>query len=188
MSVVKILGRVHGAIQEDGAYVLECILSTAEAMMRDRGYSDVVVRSNPIACADSPVPRSVMQAQCEEGGVALYIHNEERVGVKYARSVLETGGDARAIVVSVGGPTSFTKHAVQDRIQFFTAKEMCYNVTRHALVPRHVRVERDGDRLPKLSPSDPVVRYYDWPPGAVIQIRRAFGGHESVPYFRVVAW
>ena len=43
------------------------------------------------------------------------------------------------------------------------------------------------EQLPRILDTDPVVRYHAWPCGAVVRVWRVFGGHEPIPYFRVVA-
>lgn len=196
MSVLKTLEGIHKAVHEDGAYVLGSIISTAREMFEDRGYDDICVSPDPGECADCPTPQPAIEATrpAFDGGgsatrVLLYVHNEERVGVKYVRAILErVSGRPKLILVSRKGPTSFTRNSTKGvDVEFFLATELCYNVTRHTLVPKHVRVERDAEHLPVISRSDPVVRYHDWSVGTVVKVVRAYGGHEAVPYFRVVA-
>ena len=189
MSVLNVLGRVHRAIQEDGKSILDRILQTAEQMFEDRGYSDIQVEADPVARADAAVPKHVIEARHADGNVNLFVCNEERVGVKYVRQIMEHMEEgAKVIIVSLGGPTPFTKNAANLQIQFFLASEMCQNVTKHKLVPKHELVDfTQKDQLaclPHILSTDPVVRYHDWPCGTVVKIRRVFGGHESVPFFQ----
>ena len=75
-------------------------------------------------------------------------------------------------------------------MQFFCARDLAVNVTRHALVPRHERVARApaaAEHLPRILESDRVVQYYGWGAGTIVRVWRCFGGHEPTPYFRVVA-
>ena len=59
-------------------------------------------------------------------------------------------------------------------------------------MPKHERMSAPPDgvtreQLPKILEGDPIVQYHNWPVGTVVRVWRRFGGHERVPYFRVVA-
>jgi DNA-directed RNA polymerase subunit H (RpoH/RPB5) len=190
-AVVERYGRVHRSVHGDGHDVLSRVAYTCEEMLRDRGCSISERTALPLAAAveaGRPLLRGIAP------DVDVYVHAEERVGVKAARAALEarTHADVCVVIVSVEGPTPFTKRECEDKnVQFFVARELCVNVTRHALVPRHERVEAppEGvalDKLPKMLESDKVAQYYRWPPGTCVRVWRRFGGHEGVPYFRVV--
>lgn len=160
-------------------------------MLRDRGCDVVRREEDVLTKASDPIPKPVLTGLTANGGYSVFLCADgDRVAVKYARAVLEgRGGESlKPIVVSVMGPTFFTRKECED-IQFFTARELCFNVTKHSLVPCHRAVDNpgvDSALLPKISVTDPVVRYYDWPRGTVVHIRRVFGGHEPSTYFRVV--
>ena len=128
------------------------------------------------------------------GEVEVDVHicvDEDKVGVKYARArVEESGPGVDMVVVSVDGPTPFTKKEFGS-IQFCLARDLCVNITRHALVPKHERVDAppagiDAASLPVILHTDPVVMYYNFPPGTILRISRVFGGHEPTFYYRVV--
>jgi DNA-directed RNA polymerase subunit H (RpoH/RPB5) len=160
-------------------------------MLRDRGCARVA-RGADVRAALDAAPAPALTGRGGPADYDVYVHGEERVGVKYARAVLERAGGARAVVVSLEGPTPFTRKECEGRpIEFFRAAELCANVTRHALVPRHERVDAPPagvarEQLPRIHDTDPVVRYHAWPCGAVVRVWRVFGGHEPIPYFRVV--
>ena len=122
----------------------------------------------------------------------MYLHAEDKVGVKFVRTVLEAAsGDV--IIISLDGPTPFTKKECDGkRIQFFLIKELCENITHHSLVPKHERVESLPpdilkEHLPLILETDPIVQYHNWPIGTVVRVLRSFGGHEPIPYLRVVS-
>ena len=102
-------------------------------------------------------------------------------------------GETWGVVISVDGPTPFAKRECDGkRIQFLSARRMYTNVTKHSLVPKHEVVDAppsgvDRERLPLLLTTDPIAQYYNWPLGTVVRITRHFGGHEPIPYFRVVS-
>lgn len=182
--------RVHGGVHGDGRETVRRVLTTCGEMLRDRGYAEVWTDADALEAAARGEP--VMRARGEPARRAdVYLHREDRVGVKFVRAVLDaTEADARVLIVSPDGPTPFTRKECDARVQFMHAAALCYNVTRHRLVPRHVVAEPPpGTRgcLPHILDTDPVVQYYDWPCGTVVRVERCWGGHEPVPYYRVVA-
>ena len=165
---------VHRSVHGDEHDVLGGILNTCEEMLVDRGCTNIV-RSAP-----GTLSPAIVSDQTD-------VHiTEEKVGVKFARQILETGKPS--VVVSPEGATPFTKRECEGKpIQFLFARDVCVNVTKHHLVPKHEVVhDVPGDNLPKLLSTDPVVQWYDWPVGTVVRVWRCFGGHEPLPYFRVV--
>ena len=168
------------------------VVLTCEEMLRDRGCASVA-RADDLAKALEEGTRPVLRGRGGPRDVDVYVHAEERVGVKYARAVLEASGDGvTCLVVSVEGPTPFTRKECEGKpMEFFCARELVYNVTKHHLVPPHEVVPEppEGttrDTLPKMLETDPVARYYAWPVGTVVRVVRRFGGCEPIPYFRVV--
>lgn len=189
-AAIAAYARVHRCIHGDGNATIDRVLTTCGEMLRDRGCTRVERTAADLrAILEGPVP-----AMCGRGGGVdynVFVHGEERVGVKYARAVCEEG--VRAVVVSLAGPTPFTRRECRgDAVQFFTARELYVNITRHHLVPKHevapppAHVDGGVEALPRLLDSDPVARYHDWPVGTVVRVLRHFGGHEPVPYYRVV--
>ena len=152
------------------------------------------MRRDPDPLAAIAGSRPVVRASGKSDEVVVYIHNEERIGVKWSRMVLETRerDDIQIIAISQQGPTPFTKRECEGKpIQFLSARAMCVNVTQHMLVPKHERVEDLPDNvlpqsLPYIYESDPVVQYHAWPVNTLVRITRHFGGNEPIPYFRRV--
>lgn len=139
--------------------------------------------------------RPVVRGVGEDGKtISIYIHVEEKVGIKFARAILETAKERESVVIiSLEGPTPFTRKECDDkRIQFMNAKDVCVNKTRHMLVPKHEKVDVPPDGveigdLPKISALDPIVQYHNFEVGDILKMMRTFGGHERIPYYRVVA-
>lgn len=176
-------------------------MNTCEEMLRDRGCVRVRRCEGDLCEAVIEGEAPTIQGWRADGGrIAVYVHAEDRIGVRFARAAIERegarmeDGDApcELTLVSVDGPTPFTKKECEARgVQFLLARSLCQNVTRHVLVPRHERVERcpDGVRrehLPRLLETDAVVQYYNWPVGTIVRIERSFGGNEPITYFRAV--
>ena len=158
-------------------------------MLVDRGFAEIVDHE----LNDENALGLVMIGRGGDVETRVHICIEDRVGVKFARNVLESAQGGKCIIVSIDGPTPFTRKEC-NTVQFFTAIEMCKNVTHHCLVPQHTRIEASQlpggmhvDRLPRLLSTDRVVQYHGWPCGTVVKIKRVFGGAEPIDYFRVVA-
>lgn len=121
----------------------------------------------------------------------VFFHNEDRVGVKMLRHLIENTAADTNIVVSTEGPTTFTrKEAEGSNVQFFLFKDLSVNITRHKIVPKHELVIGEipwsVDELPRIPVSDPVVMYYNFKPGSVVKISRVLGAHEPQVYYRLV--
>lgn len=169
------------------------VLQVLREMLNDRGCTtieDVV--------ANDFVPSAISRGECilkgrgPECKVDVYFSPDDKVGVKYVRVVWDAreADDVDVTIVSVDGATPFTRKECEGRaIQFFLARDLCFNLTKHSLVPRHVRVDTfpgKVEELPRIVETDPVVQYYNFPIGTVLRTIRPFGGHEPIPYYRVV--
>ena len=131
----------------------------------------------------------------------FFFHNEERIGVKQMRTWYENhiGGDL--IIVSLEGPTAFTKKEAEHNyknIQFFCYQNLCVNVTKHSLVPKHEKMTKqdieqlnikitDDEEWPKLYTNDAISQYYNFKPGDLIKITRTIGYPEPIYYYRLVS-
>jgi len=186
---------MHRATYINVRKLLMRILEVTAEMLRDRGCTQVDVAASwadleARIVAGEPVIVSTMTPRTR-----VLFHAEERVAVRTIRDLLESMEDYdRTIVVSVEGPTSFAKRelasADQRHFQFFRYAELCVNVSRHALVPKHERVqgprEYDDAVYPKILESDAVCRYYDFQIGELLRIERRFGGSDLTHYYRLV--
>ena len=187
------LGSIHESVRGDGRTTLKRILNTCEEMLRDRKCTEVHVEHNVLDAIEQG-NRPVIYGTCADGSAtSVYIHVEEKVGIKFARALLEAARENESIViVSLEGPTPFIRKECDDKkIQFMNAKDVCVNKTRHFLVPKHEKVESPPDGvlvcdLPKISEMDPIVQYYNFEVGSILKMMRTFGGHEKIPYYRVV--
>lgn len=191
---IERFGKIHHTIWGDAGRNVDRIINVAERMFRRRGASTLRRMGEVTQC----VRESRGRVLCAEGGGGiqwdLYIHEEDRVGVRFARTVLtecEERG-SRAVVVSTEGPTPFTRKECEGRpIQFFLASDMCVDLVEHCLVPKHEVVDAPPanlrpEQLPRMDVMDKVAQYYDWKPGTIIKITRVFGGSEPIPYYRLV--
>lgn len=107
-------------------------------------------------------------------------------------------------IAIVDGPLSTDSKDIVEKamsqvlIQVFHFSELLFNVTKHALVPKHekfpdaqvphllksLRVTKGN--LPGINHEDAVVRYYNWAPGSIIQITRNIYYCEVLAYVAIV--
>tara|TARA_B100000945_G_scaffold274274_1_gene237607 strand:- start:1043 stop:1504 length:462 start_codon:yes stop_codon:yes gene_type:complete len=133
----------------------------------------------------------------ENKSIVVFFHNDDRIGVKQLRNWSENYADSKIIIVSLEGPTAFTKREAEQNyfnIQFFTFKDLCSNITKHALVPKHEVIQKENlkykvksdEEWPKLYKNDPIAQYYDFQVGDLIKITRSYGYPETVLFYRLV--
>ena len=158
-------------------------------MLHDRGFDHIV--EYDLESADAGL---ILTGTAIDRVQRVHMCMEDRVGVKFARTVIDaSAGDDACIIVSIDGPTPFTRKECSS-VQFFTAIDLCRNITHHCLVPRHRSIDAtdlppgmEAGRLPRLLDTDRVAQYYNWPRGTIVHIKRVFGGNEPIEYFRVVS-
>lgn len=130
--------------------------------------------------------------------IHVFFHNEDRVGVKQLRSWVESSNADNIVVVSYEGPTAFTRKESENnytQVQFFLFRDLCVNITKHVLVPRHEKVSGNQlpfdlsesmDEIPSLYSNDKVAQFYAFDVGDLIRITRTAGVQEPVYYYRRV--
>ena len=196
------IGQLNNSATASYGLVLERVMRTSSEMLRDRGYT-VSTDCRTIGDITYKMEHNAPVLRGERAGnpsITLYFHNEERVGVKQLRQWNELHPNSDHIIVSVEGPTSFTRKEVEqvadDHTQFFMFKSLCANITRHSLVPKHERmspaevfdlpVAGSIPELPKLYTTDPISQYYNYKCGDLIRVTRIVGCSEPVFYYRTV--
>lgn len=182
------VGQIHGTFHTDGNTVVDKILGTVKEMLTDRGCRSVELAESPLDSIAEGTPVAWGDDGPGSKGVDVYICVDDKVGVKYARSIAEGARRCNILCISKDGPTPFTKKECGG-IQFMLCRQLFVNPMRHRLVPKHSRVPHEGferEKLPRIVDSDPTVQYYNWSIGDVIEITRVIGASETVPYYRVV--
>ena len=162
------------------------VFQTIEEMMTDRGYTS----SNQI----------LYKKTGEEDIIIIFV-TETKLGInniKQIKSTLDSNDISHCIVIYSNSITSFAKNNIDElqkmyTIELFCTKELSYNVTKHTLVPKHTIMPHkfkkqllttfniSEKKLPCISASDPICRYYNAPIGSLIKIDRNPG-----IYFRLV--
>lgn len=181
---IKSLSKAHHTVNGDGHQVLARVMEVLSELVADRGCEEVEVSDDPLDCISKCVPVITTR------DLDVLVHNEDRIGVKAVRSEIQRSTSKRILWVSVEGPTSVArKEAAPIDVQFMPLKSVCYNVSKHVLVPKHElisEVDIELEKLPKIFDTDVVVAYYGWKIGSVLKITRQWGGNEPVSYYRLV--
>ena len=176
---------------------------TCSQMLEDRGYT-VTHTSNHLKAAiqqEQPVLMATHPGRALS--FLVFFLDEAKIGVKTVRRLvplLETQAHG-ILLVSEEGPTPFTKKELLtiEGVETMIFKRLVFNFARSKIVPPHRLLNADeearlreryvttgSEEWPKLTSSDPVVRYYNWPVGGVVEIER-YIGHEPSLYYRVIA-
>ena len=115
--------------------------------------------------------------------------------VKEYISILHKMEMKHCIVIYIDNVTSMTKKLIENsvdiKIEIFTQEELQYNITKHRLVPKHIRLSQKdtkefknvyGFKLPTILRTDPVSRFYDFNRGDIIKIIRINEKDKFVTY------
>lgn len=160
-------------------------------------------RGLKILKADATTKPAIVATQSSYTLHVIFHVDDDKVGIKVLRDLMDQIGRGEfdaLLVVSRDGPTPFTRRDIGNatNIEFFCFSELQIDLMKFAIVPRHTALTKDeidevkkryhidnNDKWPKLRRTDPVARYYNWEPGTVVRIDRAWGS-ESTPYYRIV--
>jgi DNA-directed RNA polymerase subunit H (RpoH/RPB5) len=106
--------------------------------------------------------------------------------VKEYISVIHEMKINHCIIVHGSAITSMAKKMIENcvdvTIELFTSDELQYNPTKHVLVPKHVELSKEhsiefkkknGIKYGVILKNDPIVRFYNFQKGSVIEITRS---------------
>lgn len=181
-----------------GETLSERILTTATQMLTDRGFE--VTASLAELKRNLLAGQPTLVARADGSKCLLFFDREERTGVKTVRSILDQYPDASLLVIAIDGATPFTRREMAKcaHVHFFHAKELLHNITRHALVPRHEVVPPDeveqikarycvtDEQWPVIFTTDPVARWFAWPPDTIVRIHRTGLTQDTQIFYRKV--
>lgn len=129
--------------------------------------------------------------------ILCFLNEDEKLniqGIKDRISIMNKENANKCIIVYRSNVTSSAKKSLETleyEFELFAMHELQLNITKHRLVPKHIRVsssekeELDKNykgKLPIILSSDPISRYYGFKKGEYIRIIRKDG---SIAY-RVV--
>lgn len=174
---------------------------TCREMLEDRGY-DIIDEQNVQHAIKNELPVLKGRRPDEELPMYVFFVEEAKIGVKTVRRIVPLiGVEAhRILLVSDEGPTPFTKKELllTPEIEYMLYKRLSFNFARCDIVPPHRLLSeeeeralrrkfatREDDEWPKLYSTDPIVRYFNFPSGRIVEISR-YTGYEPSLYYRVV--
>ena len=192
------IGQLNNTATSNYNLILERVLKTITEMLKDRGFvitndcrtiGDIIYKMQENEC--------ILSGDGNDESIIVFFHDEERVGVKQLRTWNEKYPDSSVMIVSLEGPTAFTKKEADGNypnVQFFTFKSLCVNITKHKLVPKHEKIDEttldykvsSPEEWPKLYTNDTICQYYNFKPGEIIRITRTIGVPEPIFYYRRV--
>ena len=199
LEILPKIGKLNNTAQESTERVIMQCLKTVIEMLKDRGYRNIQACQTIDEVVNTMAEsRHIVYAAQGDCVMHVFFHTEERVGVKQLRAWVEASSADKIIIISLDGPTAFTRkeaEAQYKQVQFLQFKDMCVNITRHILVPKHERVKAEDvgleisssrSELPCLYTTDRVAQYYAYEPGDIVRITRTAGVQEPVFYYRAV--
>ena len=204
MELLDKIGQLNNTSTSKPGVILEKIMTNTKDMLIDRGLTIVsICKSTGEALKKMEENQPVIQSVNNSSNESLHVffHNEERVGVKQLRLWNEEFNGESILIVSLEGPTAFTRKEADNlykSTQFFLFRDLCVNITKHCLVPKHekmsvqamkqmpYRSSHNFNEYPKLYTTDKIALYYNYKPGDMIKITRIFGYQEPIYYYRLV--
>ena len=167
---------------------MDIALKTVIEMITQRGYKIIEDDEDKLISLNKDGEHIVVFKQ------AVLKFNVDRV--KEYISHLHKMKMNHCIVIYTDSVTSMTKklvaNSVDIKIELFTVDELQYNITKHRLVPVHIRLspeeaknfkDKFGLKHPAILRNDPIARFYSYKRGDVIKILRKTGeGSEFVTY------
>ena len=188
-------GRMHGDT------VVSVVYNHVSEMLADRGLSVVHACSNLKEIKESiECFNPVMRGESEECTVSVLFDKDEKTAIKTMRTLLDENPSMAFLIVSADGGTPWCKKEcpVTTMLQYWSAKDLMTNPTRHRIVPKHRCLEDEEvrkvlseysctlDQLPGMLVTDRIARHYNFGKGDVIEIKRHGFSHEETKYYRRV--
>lgn len=175
--------------------------SVLKEMLEDRGYAVENFHNS------GPYLHSVYKKP-DDKLIAVFVlldgMKTDMVGVKEMRQIklwMVENELSHGLLISKGGVNHYTVKEIRAwedvHMELFKASELQVNIThscyyqQHKLVPHDkslhiIRRYAGVDKLPRLQISDPVVRYFGWRVGDIIEVRPTYGGCEFDKIYNVV--
>jgi len=130
--------------------------------------------------------------------VVVFFSDVPKFNVKSIQSYIAKMNDINvfhSIIVYESSITAFTKKAIAQSVEMtfelFAKQDLQYNVTKHRLQPKFIKLPQDeadifkekyGSRFGVMRKDDPVSRFYAYIRGDVIRVIRGAGPTEFVTY------
>jgi DNA-directed RNA polymerase I, II, and III subunit RPABC1 len=158
------------------------IVKTILEMFEQRDYSDISLDDTYITAIK------------EDGNVVkAFINTIQKLNVTEIQgciSKLQEEKINHGLIVYNGVPTSVVKVIISNieelgiHLEIFQQCDLQYNITKHILVPKHIKLAKDessqfktnyGINIPVLLKTDSVCKFYDFSKGDIIKVIRRDG-------------
>jgi DNA-directed RNA polymerase subunit H (RpoH/RPB5) len=156
------------------------VFNVCKEMMVARGYTITDENIN----TDDEESIHIKCIDDDDKKINLYIitHNKLNIDImKYYYGLFHKKGLKHAILVYQNNVTSSVKkilHNADIFIELFCSDELHYNILKHHLVPKHIKIDnrkKNDKKYPILKKSDPVSRFMGYKYGDIIEIHRKNG-------------
>lgn len=164
-------------------------------LLHDRGFQ-VTQKKKTFWVADEEAKSGVLPIKVE-------FVREGKIGVEHIRVWKDELVKYSTIIVvydeSITPAAKAAANSLSSKMQFFHVKELFVNITHHTIVPPHrllspeeatailTKYRATKQLLPYIPVTDPVIKYWGFPVGGIVQIDRKFGvctGQEK--YYRLI--
>ena len=160
--------------------VENCVYNTCLEMLEQRGYTDIEkIEEDEI---------TILTAIKQDGEkVCVIFSGKLKLKVNRIRQYLGFMDEiecSHGIIVYSDSTTSMCKKTAEDsqdkKIELFTDSQLTFNITKHVLVPEHIRLSQEeatdfkkkfGTNLPVMLSSNPVSKFYAFERGDIIRIK-----------------
>jgi DNA-directed RNA polymerase I, II, and III subunit RPABC1 len=156
----------------------ERVRKTCCEMLEQRGYT-IIQSDDDIIIGDSQEEQIIVFNNKESIAIA---------NIKEYVSFMNKSGINHAIVIynnTITPQANKTIETLPDmEIEIFLERSLLYNITKHRLVPEHIKLssaetqlfkKKYGIKLPVIQKSDAIARFYNFKPGDIIKIIRKDG-------------
>jgi len=161
-------------------------IKTLYEMLFDRGFKFSYVDYN-YENKENYVIKAVNTDLPETKIIYCFICPDEKLNIKVVKDKIcfSKKNSSGCIIVYKDSVTTIAKKSIESLdidIELFSINELQFNITRHRLVPKHIKlmdeIEIDNMKkykLPFILSSDPISRYYKFNKGDIIKIIRKNG-------------
>ena len=155
----------------------EQVKTTYNEMLTDRGFS-----------FSGLLNEEHQQYDNEDKQIVIFKNDLDKLNIDYIKEYIKILSDNKlkhAIIIYKNEITPSAKKVIQNLFQFtiemFKVDELMFNLTKHRLYNKHIRLNDDdkkdfikkyGVQIPVILVTDPVSRYFNFKKGDIIKIER----------------
>ena len=155
----------------------EQVKTTYNEMLTDRGFSLSGLLNEEHQLYDN-----------DDKQIVIFKNDLDKLNIDYIKEYIKILSDNKlkhAIIIYKNEITPSAKKVIQNLFQFtiemFKVDELMFNLTKHRLYNKHIRLNDDdkkdfikkyGVQIPVILVTDPVSRYFNFKKGDIIKIER----------------